>query len=602
MIVFKIYIFALLCILYAGQANSEEFIWQRADFEKHYLGNGSSTSKPNPVQIEPSTFNSIGIRWPIQGDSNANAKINVKFRDIKDSKFHDALPLFRTIPKKNSPENRVENGWLFAGSIFNLSPGKVYEIKLMLLDPDGGSTEKLIQIPTKKPIAIPKNKRIFHVYPKDSSKNSRVNHLNKDNMILGLDIVNSKARPGDTFLLHAGTYRVGEWQITKSGTKENPIIFQSSGNDEVILDGLGNSRLISADALKYVRFYGLTFKNADYLFVGHNGSDLVIQNCKFEISKVGFTSINGGYKVSRGTVITDNYFIGPTKWPRTKGIESIKGVEITGAGHIVAYNYFSKLGDAIHGTQHGQLSASDIHNNEIYICTDDGIESDYADTNVRIYNNRITNTFSGVSAQPVNGGPVYIFNNSIFNPQYSPFKLHNHTSGVLLFNNTSISYDIAFHIQNSGESVSNVLTRNNLFIGRKNYGLRSTGNMIACDFDNDGYGGFNGLFGSFFAEWNNEEYAKPKHTLGSAQLYTNFGAKKVDPKKVFHAGDIRPKHYANVFTIENHATQLSPDSNAIDSGIHLPNLLNNISGNSPDLGCCEFNHPLPQYGPRSAHH
>jgi hypothetical protein len=144
-----------------------------------------------------------------------------------------------------------------------------------------------------------------------------------------------------------------------------------------------------------------------FLFVGHSGSHFVVRRCRLEVVGPGITAINGGYDESRGFVITDNVFQGPTRWPRDRGIEEVNGVIITGAGHVVAYNRMSNLGDGVHGTQYGGLSASDIYNNDIEASTDDGIEGDYADTNVRIFRNRITNAFSGISAQPSNGGPLY---------------------------------------------------------------------------------------------------------------------------------------------------------------------------------------------------
>lgn len=142
----------------------------------------------------------------------------------------------------------------------------------------------------------------------------------------------------------------------------------------------------------------------------------------------------------------DNVFTGTTRWPRSAGIEEVYGINITGAGHVVAHNLIRNVGDGVHNGDNGRMSASDIHNNEIDVCTDDGIEIDYADTNVRVFRNRITNCFAGISAQPVHGGPAYVFRNLIFNVQYSPFKLHNHTAGLLLFHNTSVTSGLPFSI------------------------------------------------------------------------------------------------------------------------------------------------------------
>lgn len=215
----------------------------------------------------------------------------------------------------------------------------------------------------------------------------------------------------------------------------------------------------------------------------------MIRRCRFEVRGTGITAINGGYEESRGFVITDNVFQGPTSWPRRAGIEDVNGIIVTGAGHVVAYNRLSRLGDGIHGVQYGRLSASDIYNNDVEVSTDDGIEADYGDTNVRVFRNRITNAFSGISAQPSNGGPLYVFRNAIYNVIYSPFKLHNDTAGVFIFHNTAVKAGIPFHIDPAGETVSDVITRNNLFIGTTGPALLSTGRMIRCGFDSDGYGG-----------------------------------------------------------------------------------------------------------------
>jgi hypothetical protein len=314
----------------------------------------------------------------------------------------------------------------------------------------------------------------------------------------------------------------------------------------------------------------------------------------------GITAINGGYAESRGFVITDNVFQGPTRWPRSQGIEEVNGVSITGAGHVVAYNRMSDLGDGVHGTGHGRLSASDIYNNDIEASTDDGIEGDYADTNVRIFRNRITNAFSGISAQPSHGGPLYLFRNAIYNVLYSPFKLHNDTSGVLIFHNTSVLNGIPWHIEPGGETVNNVVTRNNLFVGTRGPALRSTGAMIRCEFDRDGYGGPGGP-GSIvhvFAEWNGRVYSTPEAAQRSGALYRRYGAVLLTARGNFASGLGAPEDSGTRFPREKTDLRLDPASRAVDAGVVLSNFNEGFSGKAPDLGCCELGQPLPHYGPR----
>ena len=71
-----------------------------------------------------------------------------------------------------------------------------------------------------------------------------------------------------------------------------------------------------------------------------------------------------------------------------------------------------------------KCAAIDIYRNEIEVMTDDGIELDFSERNVRCFENRLTNVFQGISAQPVYGGPAYSSGNVLYNVVLEPFKLH----------------------------------------------------------------------------------------------------------------------------------------------------------------------------------
>lgn len=561
-----------------------------------------NVSRPGEPVAEPATFHSLGVRWPVQGDANADAMIEVRYRRQGASAWQPALPLFRTDPESVSDENRVADGWLFAGSVLDLVPDTEYEVALFLTDPDGGGTQRTLTLRTAAEPREPVGMRPRHVVPGGAGAGGPGTGA-RDDPFRGLRAAQAAAAPGDLFLLHAGVYAEGTWTIDHHGTAGRPIIYRGAGDGEAILDGGGHERLVNADGVEHVWLEGLTLRRANYLFVGHSGSHFVIRHCRLEVVATGITAINGGYAVSRGFVITDNVFQGPTTWPRGHGIEDVNGVIVTGAGHVVAYNRMSNLGDGVHGTQYGRLSASDIYANDIEASTDDGIEGDYADTNVRIFRNRITNAFSGISAQPSNGGPMYVFRNVIYNVLYSPFKLHNDTSGVLIFHNTSVRSGIPWPIEPGGETVKDVVTRNNLFIGTSGPALRSTGNMIRCDFDSDGYGGAGepgSLFAVFnvFAEWNQEVYSTPESARRSGALYRQRGAVLVDARGNFASGLGAPGNPRTRFSAERTDCRLDPGSRAVDAGVVLPNINDGFNGKGPDLGCCELGQPLPHYGPR----
>ena len=556
-----------------------------------------AVSHPQAVEAEPPTLHSLGIRWPVLGDANANAGIRVEYRAQAATGWQQAMPLHRVSPEHQSEELRVAGGWLFAGSIVDLDPGTAYVIRLTLADPDGGDTHSVLTLRTRSEPVTPPGMRVRHVIPAaDGVQGSG----SAGDPFHGLASAQQAAQPGDLFLLHAGVYGVGRWTIDHQGTAGRPIIYRAAGDGEVILDGLGESRLVSANDVHHVWFEDLTLRNATYLFVGHKGADMVIRRCRFEVDKVGLEAINGGYDESRGFFILDNVFHGPSRWPRSHGIEANHAISVTGSGHVIAYNRISNFGDAIHGNEHGRLSASDIHNNDISDCTDDGIETDYSDTNVRVFRNRITNAFAGITAQPVLGGPMYAFRNAILNVQYSPFKLHNDTSGVLLLHNTSVSSGIAFNIQPGGDPVNDVISRNNLFIGNHDYGLRATSTMQRCDFDNDGYGGFQGrLGGAPFAIWEGRTYGDVEAAKESGRLYAYFGAVPVDPDHAFSGTQPLPDDYTHRYAAAENQPLLAAGSAAVDAGLPLANFNDTFSGAAPDLGCCELGSAPPHYGPRT---
>ena len=561
------------------------------------VGSAVNASEAGEPVAEPATFHSLGVRWAVRGDADADALIGVRYRPRAETGWREALPLFRTDPESVSRENRVKGGWLFAGSIVDLAPDTEYEVALALTDPDGGSVQRTLYMKTGAEPHEPAGMRVRHVVPAGAGDRGPGTGTATD-PFRGLRSAQATATPGDLFLLRAGVYGEGTWTIDRHGMLERPIIYRGAGDGETILDGGGRERLVSANGVKHVWLERLTLRRARYLFVGHSGSHFVVRRCRLEVVGTGITALNGGYAESRGFVITDNVFQGSSRWPRSQGIEEVNGVSITGAGHVVAYNRMSNLGDGVHGTGHGRLSASDIYNNDIEASTDDGIEGDYADTNVRIFRNRITNAFSGISAQPSHGGPLYVFRNAIYNVLYSPFKLHNDTSGVLIFHNTSVVNGIPWHIEPGGETVSDVVTRNNLFVGTGGPALRSTGHMIRCEFDRDGYGGPGPPFGGVFAEWNGRAFASPEAAQRSGALYRRYGAVLVGAHGNFASGLGAPADSDTRFPGEKTDLRLDPASRAVDAGVVLPNINDGFSGKAPDLGCCELGQPLPHYGPR----
>lgn len=551
-------------------------------------GEGENATSPGEVIPEPATLRSLGVRWPVRGDANVNAVVNVAYRVAGAPAWRAGYPLVRPRPEHQSPDLRVPGGWLFAGSIVGLTPDTEYEISLTLRDADGGDAERSLRLRTAAEPREPAAMRTRHVVPGAGGGAGT-----PADPLRGLTAADAAAAAGDLFLLAPGVYRAAPWRVLRSGEPGRPIIYRAIAPG-VVLDGEGGERVVSAQGARHVWLEGVTLRNARYLYVGHGGSHLVVRRTRFEMTRVGFEAINGGYTESRGFFVTDNEFVGPSTWPRARGIEGVNAISVTGAGHVIAWNHIRGVGDGVHGSGHGRLSASDFHGNDIEVCTDDGIEADYADANVRVFENRITNCFAGVSAQPVHGGPLYVFRNAMVNLEYSPVKLHNDTAGVLIFHNTSVRAGRAFVIDPAGETVNDVVTRNNLFVGTTGPALSSTGRMIRCDFDRDGYTWETGPF----AQWNRRAYPTHEAARASGQLYAGQGALRLASGRLFASGLRPPTDFRVELSRGVNDLRLAARSPAAAKGVPLPNFSDGFTGPAPDLGCCPEAAPLPHYGPR----
>ena len=539
---------------------------------------------------EPATPTALGVRWAIVGDANANAAIALAYRRAGEAAWRDGYPLFRAHPDHVSPDNRVANGWLFAGSVIDLEPGADYELKLTLADPDGGGENRTLTLRTATEPRAPADLRVRHVVPAGSGAGGDGSAADP---FRGLGAALAKAEPGDKLVLAPGVYRDAGLRPARAGTAQRPIVI-AGGDGEAVLDGGGGAVLVDLANLSDIWLENLGLRNAQALVRAERAHRIVVRGSRLQLSGRGIVAMGAVYREAAGFFITDNEIEGTTEWPRARGIEKVIGINITGSGHVVAYNRITRVGDGVHNGDNGRQSAMDIHNNEIELCTDDGIEADYSDTNVRVFRNRITNCFAGISGQPVHGGPVYVFRNSIFNTQYSPFKLHNDMAGMLIFHNTSVRAGIPFLISTGGETVGDVITRNNLFVGSGGPALRSTGRMQRCDFDNDGY------FwpGGAFAEWNGRTYSSPLAAKLEHGPYSGRGVIALPPRPIFAATLRPPADFRTRQPIGNHDPRLANPSPAADKGVVLPNFNDGFAGKAPDLGCCEAGQELPHYGPR----
>jgi hypothetical protein len=556
-------------------------------------------------QLERPTLRTLGVYWIVRGDKDRRASVSLEYRKEGAQAWQAGAPLFRVergahiMGRYGSRLQIPGEAWLFAGSALLLEPATKYELRVTLVDDktrgarpaDSDAVSRVLRAQTRSEPRIGAGMRRLHVVPGSGGGQG-----SKADPLRGLAAAHSVAAPGDVFLIHAGLYP-GPWVVHRGGTPEKPIVWSAAGDGPVVIDGRlalaeRPTHAIEASGVHDVWFEGLTIQNAHHGLTFHDAARIVIRRCHVLQVDYGLNATRNSQGTAQDHLVVDNLIEGPSTWPRTKGIEDARGIQITGEGHVVAYNRVRGFADAIDTVRSPRCSAIDVHNNDLSELTDDGIEMDYSERNTRCFFNRLTNVFQGISMQPVHGGPIYVFRNVMNNVAAEPFKLHNSPSGCMIFHNTSVKHGLPGFLWTS-DRVRNCWSRNNLFVGSlAEYAYDSTAPMVECDFDYDGFAG--GPFRSFL-RWNRMRYATLAEVRKKAPVEKH--AVLIDAASVFASGARPPDDVARMQPLSTDL-RLAARSQAIDAGELLPGFNDGFQGRAPDLGAFELGDPLPQYGPR----
>ncbi|MCE5249983.1 hypothetical protein LLG96_07155 [bacterium] len=602
--------------------------------------------------VEPPTLQCAGFEWYIDGDDNRTAAVAVRFREQGTAEWREALPLLRLqyeriVHKPAGIDFTAPN--MFAGSIFGLKPGGTYECQFTMTDPEGvtGTAVRTAVLTTRVEPRASSTGRVRHVYPPGyEGEKQEPSYTGIMSAFYGpggglwqpADI-----EPGDIILVHAGTYLSdrrryyepmwmhfhGCYQLTKSGTPDQPIVIRAAGDGEVILDGDGVYRLFDVMFADNIYFEGLTIKNCEIGILAGlrytEGCDgLVVRKCKFE--NVG-CAINAQFPGSRNFYIADNVILGRERqdvlrgwtgpWTRYKvglsDLQSFIAIDINGQGHAVCHNYIAYFHDAIDITEQGeahredwQACSNDFYNNDLHVMADDLIEADSSTHNIRVFNNRgINSGQQGLSAQPIFGGPAYFIRNIVYNVLAgSFFKFNIYPAGIYVYHNTLFGEWI-------NPPFSNVHCRNNLFIGTGNPDrplFRNTSYTSYTTLDYNGWGPNPGDKPQF--TWkqarNGRDFELKDTTGGSWNTLAEFsdatGFEKhgvlVDYKSFRNVPMPDLSMIEKIYFAKQFDFRLAPGSPAIDAGCLLPNINDGYKGKAPDLGALEVGGEDVVYGPR----
>jgi hypothetical protein len=542
---------------------------------------GSNVANMGSSRLD-ATFKNVGFAWNMSGDADHDSWLFLEYRAAGTTNWHPAAPSMRAYPEA------IVNGAPLglnhhAASAMHLKPNKRYELRATVTDPDGGAATMVGAVRTRSNYYADGG-TIRHVVPGTGGGSGTAGNPYK-----GLQAAADAAAPGDIFEVAAGTY--APFEITTSGTGEQPIIFRAAG--EVTIDGAGTDRGIvtlgTFDAItSWIVVDGFTIEDGHWGVDAQNTRNIWVTNNEITNVDDGVTNRRGN-AWERSQTVCDNTIRGRTAWPGV-GIPGERGIDLRGWGNVVCHNDVADFGDCVSVQPFtGPSFGNDVFGNYAHRCVDDGIEVDYNQRNVRVYNNRVFNARMGVSIQPVAGGPAYIFRNELFNTESKPIKMHNQPSGFFVINNTAARNGNAFTGQAGWQ---NAVLRNNVFLG----------NRYAFEFTSASPGGFRDLD---YGGWATSQASGPWFKWDNVR-YDHIG--DLPPRVEPHGLELSFAAVVNATPPASWDVEVDPDardlrlatgSAAINRGVWVANL-NNRSGVSgrTDMGAHERGAAVPAYGPR----
>ncbi len=558
---------------------------------------------------------------------------------------------------------------MFSGSVLNLEPDTEYECRFVLSDPDGvtGTKEKTVTVRTRKEPVPAEGGHVYNVYPVDwkgPKQEPAFTGLMAAYYMASahFDYENAyppRVQPGDVILVHAGLY-VGDrfhymngaprpgylamgnlfdgtYYLTASGTPDKPIVIKGAGDGEAIFDGDGCENLFNLMGGNYNYFEGITVRNASVAFLlgikniaGSSGFTLKHSRL-YDVGR----AVQADWSGSKNFYIADNVLIGrhdPNKmmswngaaWAAYPGYPELLlseyAIKVYGQGHVVAHNYLANWHDGIdvatYGTPDGAPNdipdrvplAIDFYGNDFYNMGDNCVETDGSARNVRVFRNRCFNSASGaLSVQPVFGGPVYFYQNLVYNaPVSGALKYIEESAGVLTYNNTIIA-------DGHAGPASNEHFRNNLILSEGNKDAVFAITATFTNYTDSDYNGFRPDPAAEFAfGWNSPpfnvvaDYKDAPITRNFKSLAEYSAATNQDRHSVLVDYDTflnatmpNIADLQHLYDPEDFDFRLKPNSAASGKGIVLPTITDGFAGKAPDLGAYQAGVSLPVYGPRT---
>lgn len=586
----------------------------------------------------------VALVLPVTGSLTTNATAGCEYKRTVDSSYSTCPPLHRVRPSYISPNSPYTVDDVFAWPVIDLAQGTSYDFRVTVSD--GTTTvQKTLTTSTRAlPVASGSTTVSISAGSSAATIQSQING----------------AAAGAVVELADGTYSLSAaLNVTNTnGTNGSPIYVRGASRANTILSHTTGSVFTIAAGVKNIIFERMTLtgsgvdsgtassSTAVSFTAGGTAQDrLTFRNMAF----TGFDRGIGGKGEVDEILVYNNTLTGNNSWTQDfysqngtgapgagDGTPDLQqnvfwnddGIALTGQGNAAFNNTLTGFGDALTlswGT--GDSTANDVtalnkgvfyYRNDVPMTGDDGFELDYGFRNIAVYDNRLRNTATLVSLDPIFGGPVLIARNISINAARSPYKYNSSGTGHYTYNNTVIRTNgfgsgASWGWNQSGDGGANQHRawgyRNNLLI------YRGTGHLMAMEvvtcnpilFDHNGW-----------------------YSAGDTQVWwTNCGGSYATPAAAFSAlsSTISPlagavtthRHESDQLTTStpfNETVTLGADWSTLaaavtptvangatvrNAGVALPGITDGFTGAAPDMGATfSRSGSLPTYGDQSS--
>jgi hypothetical protein len=536
---------------------------------------------------------------------------------------HD-LHLIRTDDAESSAW--MEDG--FAWVIVDLEPGNTYEVEVTVTSGEDEEVDSAEMTTCSLPPAAGTPNKTITTGSSSATIETAFDNLDA----------------GDVIQIENGTYAVDDLDLRSGGTSDHPIYIRGESRTGTILEDTAGTIFWVANGVNHVVLENLTLRGSGIdngataastgigILSSYVPEGLCFRNLNIEGVDKGINQLGQTKK----TLIYNNVILGNNEYDQDlyawngsgapgegnddwdideNQMWNDDGIMSAGLGNAIWNNTIKGFGDAICLNDGVKSVSVHFYKNDIRFAGDDGFEADDATRNITCYDNRITNSATFVSCDPIYGGPFLFFRNIGVNNFRQPYKLQVTESGIFFYNNTSINTfneDLSTDLSRWVMSVWNLGTfkyvgyQNNIIVHQNN----SSGYMLAfepstcnpIDFTHNSWYPDGSIY------WTNSSPGSASHA-NLAAAYSGLTA----TTPVF--GGQTQRHYQDnittsdspfTYTIdlhEDHHEEVTsyyvpaPDDTQLENtGVAITGVTDGYDGVAPDRGAIISGRDVPLYG------